>query len=636
MKTVDNFILTKVIGGGAYGVVYVCEIKNKNNMEPETKKRMRAGRKVACKMINQKNVKARIKKYLVQEIEVMMSITHDNILRFLEAKKTTNNIYIFFEYWNGGDLRKFVDFHDGKLNEKLCKVILRQLAEGLNHLNEKKTMHRDLKLDNILLNFPDYPDDGPVSEDYLANFDYTKDRIEVIIGDLGFARSLDAGLAESYWGTPLNMAPEIMNGEYYDTKVDIWSFGTIMYELLVGFTPFTGQDPSDLANNVNVGQYGVPKNIKLSLQWLDLLNRCLQYNSKKRINHSDILKHPFMEEEEDADKISLSTSVGPDQRSFFEPPESCEDINEKNAHILSIKDSCLFNDTYQKTLQRFVEKQNNAQRVEEIKEVEEDDEDHPGKLPDVMHEEGEHDEESSKEGEEIKASADKNANNQPNIEVKPDVQKLMEAPQNDTKIREEEAKGNKENPNELEDGTEMNANQPVAPIKGRRSRRDRGPDHIQNEESNKIEINRVSSVKKDDINNDKELISNKAPQINSSNNLVAKLNEVSIEEMTEEPKPAEEDKEDEEDEETKMFGEYSIIDIKSEFPEGFKSKFEPIQEVDETDLTESKNTDGGCENPDKPSPNNETEDLNSSFEIVHYHDIKLIEHGYLTRETVAL
>lgn len=322
MKTVDGFILVKVIGGGAYGTVYICDIKDSSKIDAESKKRMRPGRKVACKMINLKNIKSRIKKYLFQEIQVMMSITHDNILRFLEAKKTSNNIYIFFEFCNGGDLRRFVDLHDGKLNEKLCKVILKQIAEGLSHLNEKKTMHRDLKLDNILLNFPDYEGEGSVSNDYLMNFDVTKDRIEVIIGDLGFARSLNVGLAESYCGTPLNMAPEIMNGEYYDTKVDIWSFGTIMYELLVGFTPFTGQDPHDLANNVNVGQYGVPKNIKLSLQCLDLLNRCLQFNAKKRINHEDILKHPFMEEEDESDKISLSTSVGPDQKSYFESPSN--------------------------------------------------------------------------------------------------------------------------------------------------------------------------------------------------------------------------------------------------------------------------------------------------------------------------
>jgi serine/threonine protein kinase len=61
------------------------------------------------------------------------------------------------------------------------------------------------------------------------------------------------------------MAPEIMNGDNYTSKVDVWSLGTMVYELLVGFAPFTGTDPHDLAQNINNGQYGVPKNIKLSL-----------------------------------------------------------------------------------------------------------------------------------------------------------------------------------------------------------------------------------------------------------------------------------------------------------------------------------------------------------------------------------
>lgn len=200
MKTVDNFYLVQVIGGGAYGTVYLCQIKDQSMIDPETKKRMRPGRKVACKMIKQKNIRPKIKKYLVQEIEIMMNINDTHILKFLEAKKTSNNIYIFFEYCNGGDLRKFLDIKNGKLDENLARVILKQIADGLDYLNSKNIMHRDLKLDNILLNFPDYVGEGQVSDEYIQNFDSTSpDRIEVIIGDLGFARSIDkTNLAESY------------------------------------------------------------------------------------------------------------------------------------------------------------------------------------------------------------------------------------------------------------------------------------------------------------------------------------------------------------------------------------------------------------------------------------------------------
>jgi serine/threonine-protein kinase ULK2 len=341
MKSVDNFYLTKIIGGGAYGTVYLCKIKKEENIEPETRARMRPKRRVACKMMKQANINKKIKKYLIQEIEVMMQLKHDNILRFLEAKKTYNNIYIFFEFCNGGDLRGFLEARGGKLDEKVTKVIIKQLAEGLNHLNQNKAMHRDLKLDNILLHFPEFSGPGKVDSDFLKDFNPDEQKMEVIIGDLGFARSLGVNnVAESYCGTPLNMAPEIMNGRKYNSKVDIWSLGTMMYELLVGFTPFTGHDPYDLAERVNEGVYGVPKHIKLSLTCLDLLNKCLTFEPLKRISHDDLIMHPFLiEDSEEKDLISLSTSQGPGQASFFEAPSNGLEINKENAVIFNVKDS---------------------------------------------------------------------------------------------------------------------------------------------------------------------------------------------------------------------------------------------------------------------------------------------------------
>ena len=153
------------------------------------------------------------------------------------------------------------------MDEKVVKLIIEQIAEGLHYLHENDAVHRDLKLDNILLNFPGYSGSGLAPDDFVESFDPATQELEVVIGDLGFARSLGSqDMTTSYCGTPLNMAPEIMNGHYYNSKVDIWSLGTMMYELLVGFAPFTGSDPNDLADRVNKGDYGVPRNVRLSLQ----------------------------------------------------------------------------------------------------------------------------------------------------------------------------------------------------------------------------------------------------------------------------------------------------------------------------------------------------------------------------------
>ena len=85
----------------------------------------------------------------------------------------------------------------------------------------------------------------------------------------------DDDLTQTMCGTPVYMAPEILQGKPYDHKVDVWSLGTVFYEMLTGFTPFTGRNKADLKNNLEVGNYRFPKNIKMSLEGLDFLNCCL-------------------------------------------------------------------------------------------------------------------------------------------------------------------------------------------------------------------------------------------------------------------------------------------------------------------------------------------------------------------------
>ena len=71
------------------------------------------------------------------------------------------------------------------------------------------------------------------------------------------------------------MAPEILNGNNYNHKADVWSLGVVFFEMLTGFTPFNGNDKPDLIRNLTKGDYMLPKKIKLSLQGLDFLNCCL-------------------------------------------------------------------------------------------------------------------------------------------------------------------------------------------------------------------------------------------------------------------------------------------------------------------------------------------------------------------------
>ncbi|CAI2362776.1 unnamed protein product [Moneuplotes crassus] len=285
MKTIGNFRLIEKLGWGTYGTVSLCEIIQEQDLDSRFKEKMRKDGGIACKMINLQKLNSKCQEYLLQEIKIMKAINHPNILRFYTALKTKDNIYMFVEFCNGGDLSRFLDLKGGRLSQDLVRKIVKQIASGLCYLNQNKTMHRDLKLPNIMVNFPQKTSSEVTPAEYIKEFNYKNDEMEIIIGDLGFAKSLnDTEIATSWLGTPVNMAPEILNKNPYTSKVDIWSLGIMVYELLVGFTPFIGRRMSELTRKVNKGEYGVPQDINLSLSCIDFLSKCLQLDPIKNFS----------------------------------------------------------------------------------------------------------------------------------------------------------------------------------------------------------------------------------------------------------------------------------------------------------------------------------------------------------------
>ena len=138
-------------------------------------------------------------------------------------------------------------------------------------------MHRDLKLANVLIHFTNKNEGETIgSPESFRKYQYTcslMEDIKIVIADLGFAKQLRQDyLAKTVCGTPLFMAPEILNGQQYDSKVDVWSLGAMFYEMLTGFTPFTGRNQIDLIRNLEKGNYLFPKAISLSLEGLHFLN----------------------------------------------------------------------------------------------------------------------------------------------------------------------------------------------------------------------------------------------------------------------------------------------------------------------------------------------------------------------------
>lgn len=155
MKIIDGVAFDTQIGEGNFADVFLCSVKYEDRITDKMRNRLRKDRAIACKIMALVNITKKIKTYLIREIEIMEKLNSKYILRFIEAKETQNNLYLFVEYCNGGDLRRLVNLKGGKLDEDYAKIILRKIAKGLKYLNKNDIIHRDLKLENILLHFPD-------------------------------------------------------------------------------------------------------------------------------------------------------------------------------------------------------------------------------------------------------------------------------------------------------------------------------------------------------------------------------------------------------------------------------------------------------------------------------------------------
>ena len=286
MKAIEDLTLIKLLGKGSFGEVYLSNKKGTNKY-------------YATKQIPRKIMdKPSLKKYFDNEIEILRRLKHPNIVQLEEIKNTANNYYIVMEYINGGGLsdclKKYMEKNGKPFSEEIVQHLMKQIIDALYYIHSLKIIHRDLKLDNIMVNFETIYDKEKLN--------MMKATIKII--DFGFAIQLDKkDITFSAVGSPINMDPIILNkfskrkdiNLGYDTKADIWSIGTVCYELLVGKAPFGGKSIADLADKLDVGDYKIPKS--LSQETVNFLNGMLLYDSKQRFSAEELLKNPFLTKE---------------------------------------------------------------------------------------------------------------------------------------------------------------------------------------------------------------------------------------------------------------------------------------------------------------------------------------------------
>ena len=281
---IDDLTLIKPLGKGAFGEVYLTSKQG-------TKERY------ATKKIDKKfAANPRAKKYLDNEIAILKDVDHPNIVKLYDVKETSQHYYLITEYCNGKGLSDCLEDYEEKYNkafsEEIVQYLMKQIVSAIRYLHKKTILHRDIKLDNILVNFE--------NEEDLKKKNMLKAKVKLI--DFGFARYLKKEeLAYSTLGSPINMDPGILrklnkvehSKEYgYDEKADIWSLGTIFYEMLIGRNLFDAESMKDLLNKVNKGDYFIPTT--LSREAVSFLNGMLQYDLKKRLTAEQLYRHKFI------------------------------------------------------------------------------------------------------------------------------------------------------------------------------------------------------------------------------------------------------------------------------------------------------------------------------------------------------
>lgn len=279
----DDYTLTKVLGKGTFGDVLFTQKKG-SNISYATKRidRELAEHPQYCK-------------YFVNEVTILRNIYHNNIVKVIDLKKTKNHYYIIMELCNGGSLKENLDKYKIKYNqpfsEQIVQHIMRQIVNAVNYLHGIKIVHRDLKLENILVNFN--------CEIDKKNINLLNSNIKLV--DFGFATHIsNAKLLKTAIGSPFNMDPRILKkfGKRtnelleYDEKADIWSLGSLCYKMLVGENPFSAKDIQELVLKVEEGTLKVP--LVFARETISFLLGMLQYDESKRLSSKELSDHPFL------------------------------------------------------------------------------------------------------------------------------------------------------------------------------------------------------------------------------------------------------------------------------------------------------------------------------------------------------
>ena len=226
-----------------------------------------------------------------------------DLSQFIKGRNTLGNHAVMADA-----MRKYPNTQGAGLNEVIVRHFLKQIASAVQFLHDRNIVHRDIKPQNLLLNpsplslRQQKPEDKPLeaSANSLIPMVGLESLPMLKIADFGFARFLpQTSLAETLCGSPLYMAPEILRYEKYDAKADLWSVGTVTFELLVGKPPFRASNHVELARKIEKADDVVPfpSGLHVGSSLKKAIRGLLKKSPVVRISFEDFFNHPVITEE---------------------------------------------------------------------------------------------------------------------------------------------------------------------------------------------------------------------------------------------------------------------------------------------------------------------------------------------------
>ena len=256
---ITDFNILKELGAGSFGRVLLVQHKITQV-------------KYAIKAIDKRN-KANIqeKPYFRREIEIMYRVHHPNVVKLFGHFEDNTYCYFIMEYISGGNIYALVPKSRSIPPQQIASIMKDVISAVyfLHHMHPK-IVHRDIKPENVLL------DKGMVAK----------------LTDFGWSNYMQGDIKRTtVCGTPVYLAPEIINNQGHDEHVDIWCIGVLLFELMAGYSPWGGDDVQTVRYNI----------CRLKIRWprdmdrdaMDLISKILKYNPEERLTLRQMLAHPF-------------------------------------------------------------------------------------------------------------------------------------------------------------------------------------------------------------------------------------------------------------------------------------------------------------------------------------------------------